>query len=193
MSGMMGSDFFSQDTLASLTSNQTSETGSSTTLDTAANALASNLISKFGQNGSLSLSDIEAALGSSGAAASGASSSDANNSNLASAFSTLDTNGDGELSSSELAQGLENMFHSAIQSGPPGPPPDFSQSDSTTDSSSAGSSSSSANNSSGTSSTSSHSVTSAERALEALLLQYAQAQYGAQTASASQTQSSVAA
>ena len=196
-SGMMGSDLFRQDTLASLMSNQTSDTtsatGSSTTLDTAANALASNLISEFGQNGSLSLSDIETALGSSGGVTSSASSSDASNSDLSSAFSTLDTNGDGKLSSSELAQGLEDMFHSAIQGGPPAPPPDFSQSDGATDSSSAGSSSSSASNSSGTSSTASNSVTSAERALEALLLQYAQAQYGAQAASASQTQSSVAA
>jgi len=194
---MMGSDFFSSDTLASLTSTQTdgNSTDGSSTLDSAANDLASSLIDQFGSNGQLSLSDIETAMGSSADATSGSTASESTtgtDGGVASAFSALDANGDGELSSSELAKGLESMFASAMQAGPfgppPAPPPDSASG--SADSSQQASNSTDSSSSSGGSSASAKSA-DVEAALERILLQYAQAQYGALSAGASQIQSSV--
>jgi Ca2+-binding EF-hand superfamily protein len=88
------------------TQNSTSTLG----VSSLATSAASQLISAFGSNGELSLSQLQGALSGTGAAA--ATSSVAATS-LSGVFSALDTNGDGELSVSELASGLQNALGSA--------------------------------------------------------------------------------
>jgi Ca2+-binding EF-hand superfamily protein len=117
--GSSGSQFNGV-TLAQLLSSQSTTDGSTSTtsatsLSATPNAqqFASQLISQLGgSGGEVSLSQIESSLGLSSSHSSDASTI----SSLTNAFKQLDTNGDGELSTSELA--------SALPSGPPqGPPP----------------------------------------------------------------------
>jgi Ca2+-binding EF-hand superfamily protein len=81
--------------------------------------MANQLIDQLGgSDGEVSLSQIETSLGlSSSSSSSSANSADSSAiSQLTSAFDALDTNGDGELSTSELSSALQS-------SAPPPPPP----------------------------------------------------------------------
>lgn len=108
---------FSGVTLSQLLSSQTGEsstsTASATSLSSWSDSTASQLVTQLGgSNGEVSLSQIESALGLSSADSSDASSI----SSLTTAFDQLDTNGDGELSTDELASALQSA-------GPPPPSP----------------------------------------------------------------------
>ncbi len=86
-----------------------------------ASNVANEIITSLGgsSSGGLNLSEFEQALGGSSTTASGssASSSSSNNAALASAFNTLDTNGDGEISSSELTTELQTALQSQSAGG----------------------------------------------------------------------------
>jgi hypothetical protein len=109
-SGSTPSDMFSGQTLGALTSVQE---GASNLRQSINSDVANQIVSQFGSNGEISLSQIETALGgSSSASAASGSTSSATVSTLdgmAGAFASLDTNGDGELSTGELTNALNQM------------------------------------------------------------------------------------
>ncbi len=87
---------FATETLSALLQAQSGQTNPAT-------AIADQVINTLNPGGtSLSLSQVETAL-------TGSSASSPANTALASAFSQLDTNGDGQLSASELAAGVEAL------------------------------------------------------------------------------------
>jgi Ca2+-binding EF-hand superfamily protein len=99
--------------LSSQTGESSTSTASATSLSSWSDSTASQLVTQLGgSNGEVSLSQIESALGLSSADSSDASSI----SSLTTAFDQLDTNGDGELSTDELASALQSA-------GPPPPSP----------------------------------------------------------------------
>jgi hypothetical protein len=122
VSGTTPSDMFSGSTLSALTSAQ--EGGPGYWRNQIDSDVANQIIDQFGSNGGISLAQVQSALSGSGAAASGGASTtsntvstlDSTSSNtastldgLASAFASIDTNGDGELSASELTNALNKM------------------------------------------------------------------------------------
>ena len=103
--GSTASTQFSTETLAALLQAQQPQTDPATSI---ANQLITDL--GGGTSGSLSLSQVETALtGSSGASSA--------NTAVAAEFAKLDTNGDGQLSSSELASGLQALQQAQQSSG----------------------------------------------------------------------------
>jgi hypothetical protein len=112
--GTTPADMFSGQTLGALTSAQEGAGGWRQQMDS---IVANSMVSQLDSNGdgSLSLSEIQSALGgSSGTGASATSSSTSTNTpstldGLASAFASVDTNGDGQLSSDELTNALNQM------------------------------------------------------------------------------------
>ena len=116
-SGTTPSDMFSGSTLSALTSAQ--EGGASYWRQQIDSDVANQMISQLDTDGdgSLSLSEVQSALGgSSGTTSSGGASSGSTSTatvstmdGLSSAFASLDTNGDGKLSADELTNALNQM------------------------------------------------------------------------------------
>jgi len=106
---------FSGSTLGALTSAQEGASNLRQEIDS---YVANQIVGQLGTDGEISLSQVENALGgssgttgsASGTAGSGSSSSPTDaTSGLAAAFASLDANGDGELSTSELTNALNQM------------------------------------------------------------------------------------
>jgi hypothetical protein len=98
---------FATDTLSALLQAQGGQTNTAT-------QIADQVINTLNPGGtSLSLSQVETAL-------TGSSASSSANTALAAAFSQLDTNGDGQLSASELARGVENLAQDQSTQGASG-------------------------------------------------------------------------
>lgn len=108
-SGTTPSDLFSGSTLGALTSAQ--EGGPGYWTQQIDSDVANQIIDQFGSNGGISLSQVQNAIGGSGSATSGSTSSSTPSTldGLASAFASVDTNGDGELSADELTNALNQM------------------------------------------------------------------------------------
>jgi hypothetical protein len=85
---------FANDTLSALIQSQNQP-------DNWATNAANSIISADGSNGEISLAQVTGALGSSGSTETSAQ--------ISSAFNALDTNGDGQLSATELASALQEM------------------------------------------------------------------------------------